>query len=547
MPTLRDRITRLWRHPSAPGTTTLATDGHAGSTVVGEAGLADMPMRTPVGVVPSGWWPTYTLGSEVETQSNYAKTRALFHNRLPPYRLASGFSRPIINATAGFVGIPTPTPSEDDPDAQEVLQDQWERWMARLYLATRNSFRDGDSFVRITRDTDRIDPSKTTFNLRLLRPDNVYPELDPMTGDWVAVEIHHFVQPPKDAQFQQPYLLIERITPQDVTVKLAENQHAPNDVNEQFGGEGQSEPNQWGLIPIVQFRNEAEEDTWGVSDLEALDPIFRAYHDTLLLGLSGIQLFAKPKIKLHVTDQVDFLRRNFPEALAGRPINFQGREVLVLVEGEEAAYITADPGTAGVQTLLELLFYCIVQTSETPEFVFGTAVASSKASVSEQQVPFARKIERKRMQLTEPMQQLAGMFLSMATTAGLISEMDSLECELEWPEVTPRDEQSTAATLKTLLDAFTPAIQAGLVSAETANEYLRHYIPDMLEWDNPDEDTDEQRRIVEGLEFLDSALNVATPIAGQPGSGLDRYLQLSGATNNNGSLPPTNGTVTSAA
>jgi len=523
MPTLRERFTGLLRHPSASRVDTLAVGG---PSAAGEQPLADQPMRQPV-VAANGWWPVYTLSDE--TQPNYAKCRALYYNRLPAYRLGAGFSRPIINATAGFTGVPTPAPVEDAPDAQEQLQDQWERWIARLYVALRNSFRDGDAFVRITRDVDRIDPRQSTFNLRLLRPDRVTPQLDPLTGEWEYVEIQHTVNPPRDATLQESYVLIERISPAEISVKLAENQHAPPEAEALYGGDGMVTSNPWRLIPIVQLRNEPEEDaTWGVSDLEALDPIMRAYHDTLLVGLSGIQLFAKPKIKLHVNDRIEFLKTNFPEALQGRPINFQGREVLLLTEGEDALYITADPGTNGVQTLLELLFFQIVQVSETPEFVFGTAVASSKASVSEQQVPFSKKIERKRLQLDEPMKQLAAMYLSMGVTAGLFPDLASYECELEWPEVNPRDESQVATTLKTLIEAFIAAIDAHIVSAETANEFLRPFIPPMLEWMNTDEPTDEQRRIMEGLEFLDQAGSVGTrlpPASGAPGSPLDNLLR----------------------
>ena len=528
MPSLRSRLGGLWRHPSRASGELILPAG-AAPRAAGEQGLADQPMRQPV-VAATSWWPTYALNDV--SQPNYAKTRALFYNRLPPYRLGAGFARPIINAASGFTGVPTPSPVEDAPDAQEFLQDQWELWLARLYLATRNSFRDGDAFVRITRDVNRLDKRQSAFNLKLLRPDRVFPELDPISGEWLYLDVHHYVTPPRDSELKEPYLLVERIEPEQITLKLPEGQHAPPDAEQRYGGEGLRQPNPWGLIPIVQLRNEAEEDAlWGTSDLEPLDALFRAYHDTLLTGLGGIQLFAKPKIKLRVGDRVEFLRQNFPEALAGQPINFQGREVIILNGSEEdALYITADPGTAGVQTLLELLFFQIVQVSETPEFVFGTAVASSKASVSEQQVPFAKKVHRKRLQLAEPMQEIAAMYLSMGARVGLFPDLAAYDCDLEWPEVNPRDEQALANTLKARIDAFIAAIDAHIVSVETANEYLRPFIPAMLEWTNPEEQTDEQRRILEGLEFLDTAANVGAPPPpqGAPGSQLEALLRANG-------------------
>jgi len=546
MPSIRERVTAWWR-----GTSTLAlasADPPAARPAVGEQGLADEPMRQVPTAMGQSWWPTYSVG--IDTQPNYAKCRALFYNRLPPYRLGAGFSKPIINATSGFVGVPTPSTAEDNPEATEALQDQWDRWQARLYLATRNSLRDGDAFVRLGRAKDRLDPRRSTFTLRLLRPDRVFPIPNPFTGEWEAVDLHHYINPPQDSPIKEPYLLIEHVTPEATNIRLAEGQQAPPEARDTWGGEGLTEANPWKLIPIVQLRNEAEEDAqWGTSDLEALDPLFRAYHDTLLLGLGGIQLFAKPKIKLHVRDRVEFLRQNFPEALAGRPINFQGREVILLTEGEDALYITADPGTQGVQTLLELVFYQIVQVSETPEFVFGTAVASSKASVSEQQVPFAKKIDRKRLQLNEPMHEIASMYLAMAASVNVVPALESYATDLDWPEVSPRDETSIATTIKTLVDAFVAGVQAGLIGAESAAEFLRSFVPSMLEWHNDQEPMDEQRRIKDGLDFIDQAVGSAGPTSAEA------LALLAGRSNGtttppngrtNGAVPPpnTNGTTT---
>jgi hypothetical protein len=106
--------------------------------------------------------------------------------------------------------------------------------------------------------------------------------------------------------------------------------------------QNRTEPNPWGFVPVVHFRNEAEEEQlFGASDLEPVEPFMKAHHDTMIFAVQGI---------------------------------------------------TAP---------LELILYCIVDVSETPEFAFGTAVQSSKASVSEQMVPLARKIRRKRGQFEE--------------------------------------------------------------------------------------------------------------------------------------------------
>jgi hypothetical protein len=57
------------------------------------------------------------------------------------------------------------------------------------------------------------------------------------------------------------------------------------------------------------------------------------------------------------------------------------------------------------------LFYLICQTSETPEFVFGTAVQSSKASVSEQAPIMIAKAKRKQGCFSKPMKEMIDLVM----------------------------------------------------------------------------------------------------------------------------------------
>ena len=490
--------------------------------------LADQPMRQPVAIASFGWWIDYA--AEEITQPNYRKARALFYNRLSAYRLAAGFCRPIINTPLGFIATPDMSTRQSSPEADAILAAQLVRWKARLYLATRNWLRDGDVYARLDYAPDPFQPGAWTFNLGLIPPERVDPTFDPISGRPTELVIHHPLHVSRPGRYYEtPVTLIEKLTdttrrfeiegPLDVEVR--------GRIQADLGAEiGQDGPNPWGTIPIVHFRNEPEDQShFGASDIEPLDALLRAYHDTMLLGLTGIQLFARPKVKLQVKDVDQFIATNFPEALkTGGTVNFRGREILILREGDDAAYITADPGTEGIQILLEHLFYCIVQASETPEFVFGTAVASSKASVSEQMTPFAKKIERKRLSLTEPYLELGALYLRMASQVGMLPRLDSYLVDLAWPETIQRDELATANTIKSLADSFIALVQANLVSAETAAEFLRTYITTMLAWSDPGAEMDEQRRILASAQFLAEAAAGGAPPEGAPGSGLAELL-----------------------
>lgn len=225
----------------------------------------------------------------------------------------------------------------------------------------------------------------------------------------------------------------------------------------------------------------------------------KAYHDTMLFAVQGSKLFSRPKAKFSLKDVRKFLENNFSqdEIKAGK-LKFADKEIFLLQEGDDASFITADSGLEGITTLLKFLYFCIVDVSETPEFAFGTAVQSSKASVSEQMVPLARKIRRKRGMFEEPYGELAGMYLAMWAKVENRT-LDTYQVDVGWDELSPKNDKETADTIKTLVEGLVAGIEANVVSVDAAAEFLREFIPSMLPWADPDADDDERRRVAKSM------------------------------------------------
>jgi len=106
------------------------------------------------------------------------------------------------------------------------------------------------------------------------------------------------------------------------------------------------QPNLWGFIPIIHFKNEAEEtQLFGNSDLEAVEPYSKEYHDVMLHALQGSKMHSTPRMKLQLKDVSGFLKNNFPEAWEsirqGRParIDLTGHELLIFTNEEDASFI----------------------------------------------------------------------------------------------------------------------------------------------------------------------------------------------------------------
>ena len=431
----------------------------------------------------------YTLDS---SQVDYPLAQQLYRNTADNYKLGAAFAKPVVNTTAGFMGAPAFT--HVDLEADQALEQAVQKWTGKILRVNRNTLRDGDVYVRIVRLPGRFD-NKQTFDLQLIPPEWVTPVPDPLTGSWQMLIIRHPVVV-TDATGRKigDYNIIETLTPRERVIEA--DSRAPAELRQKNG----TEPNPWGFIPVVHFRNEAEENQlFGCSELEPIEPFMKAYHDTMLNAVQGSKLFSRPKTKFALKDVQKFLSDNFsPEEVQSGKLPFADKEIFLMQENDNVSFITADSGLAGTTTLLKFIFRNIVDVSETPEFAFGTAVASSKASVSEQMVPLARKIRRKRGMFEEGYGELAGMYLAMW---GKVENrrLETFDVDVSWDELSPRNDQEVATTVKTLVEGLTVAVEGNLLSVDAAAEFLREFVPTMLPYADPDAADDERRRVAKSM------------------------------------------------
>jgi len=465
------------------------------------------------------WNAPYALNS---TRVDYELAKQLYKNTHDSYKLGAAFARPVIDTTVGFMGVPR-LQSEDE-EAQAVLDDYFGAWTGRLQKIERNALRDGDCFVRLARldiEDDVLYPEAEgpRLDLTIVPAGQVEVELDPATGQPAAYIIstrHQWGE-----RKERTYVRVERVAKDGITVTV-EGDAPPGVVNE-------TQPNPWGFIPIAHFKNEAEEDeVYGSSDLEPIEPFMKAYHDVMLYALQGSKMHSAPRLKLKLKDIARFLANNFglteADLAAGKTISLQGHELLLFQDDEDAEFIEVKSATGGAEVLLKFLFMCIVDVSETPEFAFGTAVQSSKASVSEQMPALVRKVGRKREQFTEQFKLLARMVLAMTAQAES-ARFSTHATEILWDEINPKDEAKVAETLERIVNALNVAVTGSLISHEAAVQYLATFVDTMNDYltDDP-ELPGERERIIKSKLLLDR-LNDGTEGAPEEKDEIDQILK----------------------
>ena len=211
----------------------------------------------------------------------------------------------------------------------------------------------------------------------------------------------------------------------------------------------------------------------------------------MLHAMQGSKMHSTPRLKLKLRDVQALLQNNFPEALKAvqrgeqANIDLKGHELLIFTDEEDASFIEAQSAIGDAEALLKLLFYCIVDVSEVPEFAFGVHTPSSHASVKEQMPLLIRRVARKREMVTENWQTLARMLLVMHSKMSG-KKFDSYEVAITWDAVIERDEKEYADTINTLVNALNTALFGGFISLDAAVNLLQQYIDTMQEYATDD-------------------------------------------------------------
>lgn len=453
------------------------------------------------GTITGKWSSAYKLDSSTV---NYEMARELYNNTHDDYKLGAWVAKPVINTTVGYMGVPS-FMSEDE-HAQLVLDTFMRQNTSKAQQAQLDALKYGDCVIWLTREDEdakkELYPelkkgARLIFNI--MPPESIVKEelkRDPITNEvteWVFRVKQEWID---ERGTKKRCTITERIN-KDFRVREIEG-----DNPGLFEGNREEKPNQWGFLPIVVLSNDKDSGAlFGRSELEPLEPYMKAYHDVMLHAMQGSKLHSTPKLKLRVKNVADFMKVNFgitdiaKFAKEGKSINFEGKELIMLAdETDEAEFIEVKSATGDAKVLLKLLFFCMVDVSETPEFAFGTHTPSSQASVKEQTPVLVRKIQRKREQFADSWELLARMILAMNTTP-TGQKFSTHATEITWEEIDPRDEKDTVEIIKTLVEGLATAINNELISREAAIGYLAQYIDTMNSYDGEEGVAGEKERI----------------------------------------------------
>jgi hypothetical protein len=374
---------------------------------------------------------------------------ALRRGKQRTYELGALFSKPITEIIAAWTlgkGINTQTDSEAVNDA---LSDFLNEHLQLLVSEYENSMGLGNAYIVVNPDA----------TLTAVPPDQVEVLTEPPGS--ASVVGYRITTQLQDRRIIDEYRLDERV----LTVK-----------------KGSGEPvvtryrNLLGVLPVIHIPNDREtNEIYGHPIYEALLPLFGRYDNALTKSLDAIEVMGNPiPVAEGLDDPAEAQRVNATgeEQWVDADGQHQTRPVIdfsqlpMLFLGKGGSFKFAAPGNfAGDSVaLLKKLFYLMLEHIQIPEWAWGGAIASSKASVDAQMPAFALYIEGRRRKLERPLRQVMTAWLR---TMGLFTPglRGDAEIRIEWSPLVGDDQSLRLQTIKL-------ALAQGLITDETALRLL---------------------------------------------------------------------------
>lgn len=399
---------------------------------------------------------TFRMRSTLRPPSNdwgradYDYWRRAYYCRVRGLELSGLFIKPLVSKVSGWtLGRPPGFKLSSEPSRQ-ALDLWWDTHHAQVLKAFRQALKQGDAFIVVNSD----------LSLTLVRPDNVDPIVNPLDYSqvigWRVTQVLTHPETLDRMTIIDEYFVDRRIHTVEVNA-------IPRQVI--------SYPNLIGRLPIVHIANQTDDgEVFGHAEAEALIELLHRYGEILEAAVEGNKLQGRPTpvLKFETVQDLDRFwadngtesRQTLPD---GTTETYKTLAVdlsqLLTVSGAEFEYASPGQFAGDTAQLLELMFYLLLEHTELPEFIFGNAIASSKASAETQMPVFEKFIEERRGQVGQWLLELASIVLAYLALVEPGVSADEAPA-LQWHKLT----QDGKLTLETI----SWALAEGLIDRRTA-------------------------------------------------------------------------------
>ena len=237
----------------------------------------------------------------------------------------------------------------------------------------------------------------------------------------------------------------------------------------------------------------------GIPEVAPLLPFIRKYNSILEQIDNHLHRILEPKLKLKLNSATSFLKNSLGlregdykaiERGEYKPDVTQFKVAILNGKDEDASFIQQENNVQSAISVLNLIHWIIVELTM-PEYLYGTALNTTNASVKEQSPVWVKKIEDRRDELNSFYYwflQVLHDYSIITHGRDLYSDFSIETVAVEWEELQAKDDVAFMGALKTFTDAVNNLLDNGIISPETAFNTLKSYLSNPKEWNEEREE-----------------------------------------------------------
>lgn len=376
------------------------------------------------------------------------------YGKISGLELSGLLLKPLFSKVAAWVmGKPPKFKVGDNDDATQAL----EAWVGdnfpKILSAYEDSVAVGDWYLVINPDLTVV--AKPPDAVRPLVADN---DFSNVIGWQVDETYPHPTEPGRTMRIQDQYTATKRTRTVWMDSAQMSVQTFPVFINR---------------VPVVHIpNNRSANELFGKSEAIALPTMLHRYGEILDAAMEGNMRQGRPTPvveKMGSPAQVDKFWEKYGKTRtkdladgtteSEEYIEFDADRVMTLGGDATFNWKSPAPFTGDTGRLLELLYYLYLEHTELPEWVLGSAIASSQASANTQVEPLVKFIEKKRTQCGWLIEVCEIVLAFMSVYDVKVRTEDKVT--IQWEDMTRKDGNLIQTTIAW-------ALEKGLILPETA-------------------------------------------------------------------------------
>jgi len=253
-------------------------------------------------------------------------------------------------------------------------------------------------------------------------------------------------------------------------------------------------------VPIyIIYNNKLVFLNEGIPEVAPLLPFIKKYNSIFEQIDAHLHRILEPKLKLKLKSATSFLKSSLGiregdykaiEKGEYKPDVTQFKVAILSDKDEDASFIQQENNVMSAISVLNLLHWIIVELTM-PEYLYGTALNTTNASVREQSPVWMKKIEDRRCELSSFYYWLCSLLYDYSIKINgrdLYNDFSIDGVSVEWEELQAKDDVALMNAIKTFSDAVNNLLDNGIISPETAFNTIKNYISIPKDWETEREE-----------------------------------------------------------